>query len=137
MKANLMTKVLPMLTAAISCTLSLAAGATDNDSSSDNDRHFSSNFTPVVNEVRKAVLNLSKKDLDNYGKVLRTPCVTGPDFGAMGVHLINHEFVDGVVDPNKPEARARMNWKTVALKGNTTAEFATELALSALGKKIL
>ena len=104
MKANLMTKVLPMLTAAISCTLSLAAGATDNDSSSDNDRHFSSNFTPVVNEVRKAVLNLSKKDLDNYGKVLRTPCVTGPDFGAMGVHLINHEFVDGAVDPNKPEA---------------------------------
>jgi hypothetical protein len=104
MKANFRPKVLPALTAAIACTLSLAAGATDKDSSSDNDRHFSSNFTPVVNEVRKAVLNLSKKELDTYGTVLRTPCVTGPDFGAMGVHLINHEFVDGVVDPAKPEA---------------------------------
>jgi hypothetical protein len=30
--------------------------------------------------------------------------VTGPDFGAMGVHLINHNFVDGELDPNKPEA---------------------------------
>ena len=30
--------------------------------------------------------------------------MTGPEFGAMGVHLINHENVDGVVDVNKPEA---------------------------------
>jgi hypothetical protein len=104
MKANLKTKVLPLLTAAVSCTLSLAAGATDNDSSASSDRHFSSNFTPIVNEVRRAVLNLSKKDLENYGKVLRTPCVTGPEFGAMGVHLINHEFVNGILDPSKPEA---------------------------------
>jgi len=103
MNPNLRPKVLPLLTAAITCTLSLAASATDNDSAS-NDRHYSSNFSPIVNEVRRAVLNLSKKDLENYGKVLKTPCVTGPDFGAMGVHLINHEFVDGVLDPSKPEA---------------------------------
>ena len=86
MKANLKT-LLPLVTAAISCTLSLAAGATDNDSS-DSDSHFSSNFTPIVKEVRKAVLNLSKDDLKNYGKILRTPCVTGPEFGGMGVHLM-------------------------------------------------
>jgi hypothetical protein len=103
MKANLKT-ILPLVTAAISCTLSLAAGATDNDFSADGDRHFSSNFTPIVNEVRRAVLNLSKDDLKNYGKVLRTPCVSGPDFGAMGVHLINHTFVDAVVNVEKPEA---------------------------------
>ena len=30
--------------------------------------------------------------------------MTGPEFGAMGVHLINHEFVDGILDVNKPEA---------------------------------
>ena len=104
MKANLKMKVLPLLTAAITCTLSLAAAATDNDYSAHNDRHYSSNFAPIVNEVRRAVLNLPKKDLDNYGKVLRTPCVTGPEFGAMGVHLINHEFVNGILDPGKPEA---------------------------------
>ena len=102
MKANLKT-FLPLVTAAISCTLSLAAGAADNSSAGDSD-HFSSNFSPIVNAVRKAVLNLSEKDLKNYGAVLRTPCVTGPDFGAMGVHLINHTFVDGVLDPAKPEA---------------------------------
>ena len=68
------------------------------------DRHYSSNFTPIVNEVRRAVLSLPKATLAKYGSVLRTPCVTGPEFGAMGVHLINHEFVDGIVDVNKPEA---------------------------------
>lgn len=103
MKANLKTKVLPLLTAAITCTLSLAAGAHD-QGNSDNDRHFSSNFTPVVNAVRRAVNNLTKDELAAYGTVLKTPCVTGPDFGAMGVHLINHNFVDGNLDPNKPEA---------------------------------
>jgi hypothetical protein len=103
MKANLKTKVLPLLTAAIACTLSLAAAAHDRDHSSDNDRH-SSNFSPIVNEVRRAVRSLSKYDLANYGKILRTPCVTGNEFGAMGVHLINHTFVDGILDPNKPEA---------------------------------
>jgi hypothetical protein len=103
MKANLKT-ILPLVTAAISCTLSLAAGATDNDYSADSDRHYSSNFTPIVNEVRHAVLNLKKEDLKNYGAILKTPCVTGPDFGAMGVHLINHTFVDAVVDVSKPEA---------------------------------
>ena len=100
MKANLKTSVLPLLTAAITCALSFTAGATDNGG----DRHYSSNFTPVVNEVRRAVLSLPKATLAKYGTVLKTPCVTGPEFGAMGVHLINHEFVDAVVDVNKPEA---------------------------------
>src|SRR5687768_3126376 len=79
MKANLKTSVLPLLTAAITCALSFTAGATDNA-----DRHYSSNFTPVVNEVRRAVLSLPKATLAKYGSVLRTPCVTGPEFGAMG-----------------------------------------------------
>ncbi len=102
MKANLKISVLPLLAAAIACTLAPAADATDN--SSDHDRHYSSNFAPIVNEVRRAVQSLSKEDLAKYGSVLRTPCVTGPEFGAMGVHLINHENVDGILDVNKPEA---------------------------------
>ncbi len=53
MKANLKKPILPLLTAAISCALPLAAGATDQGNSSDNDRHYSSNFTPIVNEVRE------------------------------------------------------------------------------------
>lgn len=101
MKANLKTPFLPLLTAAISCALSFSAAATDDASS---DRHYSSNFTPIVKEVRRAVLSLPKETLAKYGSMLRTPCVTGPEFGAMGVHLINHEFVDGLLDVNKPEA---------------------------------
>jgi hypothetical protein len=101
MKANLRSRILPLLSAAITCTLSLAAGA--HDQSNNNDRH-SSNSSPIVDAVRKAVRNLSKDDLSHYGEVLKTPCVTGNEFGAMGVHLINHLFVDGKLDPNKPEA---------------------------------
>lgn len=99
MKANLKTSVLPLLTAAITCVLSFTAGATDQG-----DRHYSANFTPIVNEVRKVVVTMPKETLAKYGSVLRTPCVTGPEFGAMGVHLINHEYVDGILDVNKPEA---------------------------------
>jgi hypothetical protein len=102
MKANLKLKALPLLTAAIACTLSLAAGAHD-QGNSDNDRH-SSHSSPIVDAVRKAVRNLSNDDLSHYGEVLKTPCVTGNEFGAMGIHLINHIFVDGKLDPNKPEA---------------------------------
>jgi len=101
MKANLKTPLLTLLTAAISCALPLAAGATDQG---DTDAHFSSNFSPIVEKVRAAVLSLPRSELAKYGAILKTPCVTGPEFGAMGVHLINADNVDGVVNVNKPEA---------------------------------
>jgi hypothetical protein len=101
MKATLKTPILSTLAAAISFALPLVAGATDQ---ADTDRHYSSNFAPIVERVRQAVLNLSKTDLAKYGAILKTPCVTGPEFGAMGVHLINAENVDAVVNVDKPEA---------------------------------
>jgi hypothetical protein len=101
MKANVKTPILTVLAAAISCALPLAAGANDQ---ADTDKHYSSNFAPIVDKVREAVLSLPKAELQKYGKILKTPCVTGPDYGAMGVHLINAENVDGIVDVNKPEA---------------------------------
>src|SRR5262245_900058 len=83
MKANLHTPILTLLTAAISCALPLAAGATDQ---ADTVRHYSSNFAPIVNKVREVVLGFSKKQIEAYSKA-KTPCVTGPEFGAMGVHF--------------------------------------------------
>jgi hypothetical protein len=101
MKANLKKPILTLLATAISCALPLVAGATDH---SDSDAHYSRNFQPIVERVRQAVLSLPKSELAKYGAVLKTPCVTGPEFGAMGVHLINAENVDGVVNVDKPEA---------------------------------
>ena len=101
MKVNLKKPILTLVAAAISCALPLVAGATDQ---TDTDRHYSSNFQPIVKRVRQAVLSLPKSELAKYGAILRTPCVTGPEFGAMGVHLINAENVDGVVNVDKPEA---------------------------------
>jgi len=101
MKANLQTPILTVLAAAVSCALPLAAGANDQAGT---DTHYSSNFSPIVEKVRDVVLGFSKEELKKYGAVLRTPCVTGPEFGAMGVHLINAENVDGILDVYKPEA---------------------------------
>jgi hypothetical protein len=60
---------------------------------------------PLVNRVRVATerytdINVAKAD----GFVIGTPCVSGPDFGAMGVHLVQPRRLDGVVDVTKPEA---------------------------------
>lgn len=101
MKANLNRPILTLLATAISCALPLVASATDQ---ADTDRHYSSNFQPIVERVRQAVLSLPKSELAKYGAILKTPCVTGPEYGAMGVHLINAENVDGVVNVDKPEA---------------------------------
>ena len=101
MKVNLRNPMLTVLAAAISCALPLVAGATDQAAT---DTHYSSNFQPIVERVRRAVLSLPKSELAKYGAILKTPCVTGPEFGAMGVHLINAENVDGVVNVDKPEA---------------------------------
>ena len=100
MKANLNRPILTLLATAISCALPLVASATDQ---ADTDKHFSSNFTPIVNKVRDAVLGFSRKEIEAYNKA-KTPCVTGPEFGAMGVHFINTDNMDGILDVNKPEA---------------------------------
>jgi len=105
MKATLKNTILPLMTAT-SCVLSLGAAAADHQAnfSSDNDsRHYSSNFTPLVNKVREVVLGFSRKEIEAYNKA-KTPCVTGPEFGAMGVHFINTDNMDGILDVNKPEA---------------------------------
>jgi hypothetical protein len=101
MKANLNRPILTLLASAITCALPLVAGATDQ---ADTDTHYSSNFAPIVERVRQAVLSLPKTELAKYGAILKTPCVSGPDYGAMGVHLINAENVDAVVNVDKPEA---------------------------------
>jgi hypothetical protein len=60
---------------------------------------------PLVNKVREATeryidINVARAD----GFVVGTPCVSGPDSGAMGVHLVLPRRLDGVVNVAEPEA---------------------------------
>jgi hypothetical protein len=62
--------------------------------------------SPLINKVRRATRQF--KDINvaiSAGWVQGTPCVSGPNSGAMGVHFILPERVgDGVLNANEPEA---------------------------------
>ncbi len=61
----------------------------------------------LAQKVRAATsqyVNINVPLHNGEGWVVGTPCVSGPDFGAMGVHLVNPARLDGVVDVNAPEA---------------------------------
>ena len=66
------------------------------------------NRSPLVDKVRAATAQYQDINVpltNNEGWVVGTPCVSGPNEGAMGVHLVNPARVgDGVVDANQPEA---------------------------------
>jgi hypothetical protein len=61
---------------------------------------------PLVDKVRRATARY--KDINvalNEGWVPATPCVSGPNSGAMGVHFVKPERIgDGVLRADKPEA---------------------------------
>ena len=63
-------------------------------------------FTPLVQKVRHATARY--RDINNAiadGWVQGTPCVSGPNSGAMGVHFVKPERLgDGMLDADEPEA---------------------------------
>lgn len=62
--------------------------------------------TPLVDKVRSATsryvdINVAFKE----GFAVATPCVSGPDTGAMGVHLVlSSRIASGVLSPEQPQA---------------------------------
>lgn len=61
--------------------------------------------SPLVQKVRKATAKY--RDINvalSAGYVPGTPCVSGPNSGAMGVHLINSALLGKEVDAETPEA---------------------------------
>jgi len=62
--------------------------------------------SPLVNKVRKATAQF--KDINAAlaaGFVQATPCVSGPDFGAMGVHFVlGSRIAAGTLNGTQPEA---------------------------------
>ncbi len=62
-------------------------------------------LSPLVQKVRKATRRF--RDINvalAEGYVPGTPCVSGPNSGAMGVHLINAELLTKEVNAETPEA---------------------------------
>ena len=59
-------------------------------------------FVKLVREVTERFKDVSVAEREGYG--LQFGCVSGPDYGAMGMHFVNFPLVlDGVLDPTKPE----------------------------------
>ena len=60
----------------------------------------------LVDAVRAATArfkNVSSVDGPGEGYALNFGCVSGGDFGAMGLHYVNMSLVDGDVNPREPE----------------------------------
>jgi hypothetical protein len=59
-------------------------------------------FVKLVRESTERFKDVSVAQREGYG--LQFGCVSGPDYGAMGMHFVNFPLVlDGVLDPTKPE----------------------------------
>ena len=62
--------------------------------------------TPLIDKVRDATARyIDINDAFNDKFVVGTPCVSGPDTGAMGVHLVRPDRIKNLVlDAEKPQA---------------------------------
>lgn len=76
-------------------------------SSTDHSQHASKAVSsPLVQKVRAATRRYKNINVAlAEGWVQGTPCVSGPNSGAMGVHFVRPERIgDGLLDANEPEA---------------------------------
>jgi hypothetical protein len=98
---------------ALPLALPPAASATDQqDLSADfmehGEHHSHGDFSPLIKKVHDATakyqdINFPLKK--EKGWAVATPCVSGPDAGAMGVHIVmGSRIADGILDPTAPEA---------------------------------
>ena len=68
-----------------------------------------SEFSPLVKKVHDATRRYSR-DINfaltkEKGWAVATPCVSGPDHGAMGIHVVQgSRIADGILDPTAPES---------------------------------
>jgi hypothetical protein len=98
--ATLFRKLTPALL--LTLGLPLAAAADSNQSTQRGP------WTPRVRTLVDTVYesNIIWQDI-NYARSRNwhelTPCVSGPETGAMGIHMVLDSRVDGVVDPERPE----------------------------------
>jgi hypothetical protein len=71
--------------------------------------HYSHvDYSPLIRKVHDATARYKNINVALYkekGWAVATPCVSGPDHGAMGIHVVQgSRIADGVLDPTAPEA---------------------------------
>jgi hypothetical protein len=65
-------------------------------------REDQSTLVQTVREATKQYLDINHATADGYGPFLG--CVSGSDHGAMGIHYINFNLVNGTIDAKHPQA---------------------------------
>ena len=72
------------------------------------DHHFNGDNSPLIRKVHDATVKYQDINFPLHkekGWAVATPCVSGPDHGAMGVHVVmGSRIADGILDPTAPEA---------------------------------
>jgi hypothetical protein len=96
---------------AMGLTSSVVSAADQDDLSADfaaHGDHYSHVDSPLVKKVRDATEKYKDINVALYkekGWAVATPCVSGPDHGAMGIHVVKGSRIDdGYLDPKVPEA---------------------------------
>jgi hypothetical protein len=98
------------LPSAVSATS--AAASEQEDVSADfmdhSDHRSHGDYSPLIRKVHNATEKYKNINFALYkekGWAIATPCVSGPDHGAMGVHVVmGSRIADGILDPTAPEA---------------------------------
>lgn len=61
-----------------------------------------SKLVQMVRDATQRYLDVNNATKDGYAPLLG--CVSGPDHGAMGVHYVNGNLLNGTIDVNHPQA---------------------------------
>lgn len=64
--------------------------------------HVPARLVQIVQDATRKYLNVNNARGAGYAPFLG--CVTGPDFGAMGVHYVNGALLNGELHPDRPQA---------------------------------
>jgi hypothetical protein len=108
-----MLKVASIAVTALAMGLTSAAvsAADQDDLSADiahGDHYSHADYSPLIRKVHYATAKYRNINVALYkekGWAVATPCVSGPDHGAMGIHVVQgSRIADGVLDPTAPEA---------------------------------
>jgi len=93
-----------LLVSAIAVTTRIGASAAvaDDVELEQHVSHSGSSSSTLAEQVREATDAFRETIPDEYKQFLG--CVSGPELGAMGVHFVNLDLVDGKPEVNRPEA---------------------------------
>lgn len=64
--------------------------------------HVPARLVQIVQDATRKYLNVNNATAAGYGPFLG--CVTGPDFGAMGIHYVNGALLNGELNAQTPQA---------------------------------